>query len=145
MKDAETLTTSKMVDDVILTARQLETLLYGDYKKRIKLEIFTDSESMLESITSSRQIERKTLRLTVKDLKDLLQDKEIDSYQWLPTHEIWADVLTKEMMIPAGLESFLLDNVFDLPGERINKVQAVDGEIRMENIRNKKVVFPDDG
>ena len=66
---------------------------------------------MLESIASSRQIERKTLRMTVRDLKDHLRDKEIDSYQWLPTHEMWTDVLTKEMKMPVGLESVLLDNI----------------------------------
>ena len=48
------------------------------------------------------------------------------------------------MKMPSGLESVLLDNFLDLPGERINKVQAVDGEIPMENIRNRKVLFPDD-
>ena len=51
-----------------------------------------------------------------------LWDKKIDSYQWLPTHEIWADVLTKGMKMLAGLESALLDNVLDLPGEMINIV-----------------------
>ena len=53
MKDAETLTISRKVDDVIFTARQLETLLYGDYKKRIKIELFTDFKFTLKSITSS--------------------------------------------------------------------------------------------
>ena len=61
-----------MVDDVIFTARQLDILLYGDYQKRIKIELFTDSESTLESSASSRQNERKTLRMTVRDLKDHL-------------------------------------------------------------------------
>ena len=42
---------------------------------------------------------------------------------------MWVDVLTKEMKMPSGLESVLLDNVLDLPGERINKVKAVVGEI----------------
>ena len=58
---------------------------------------------------------------------------------------MWADILMKEMKMPAGLESFLLDNGLDLPGEKINKEQAVDGDIWMENIRNRKVVFPDYG
>ena len=65
----------------------METLLYGDYKKRIKIKLFSDSESTLESIASLRQIVRKMLRMTVRDLMDCLQDKEIDSYQWLLTHE----------------------------------------------------------
>ena len=60
--------------------------------------------------------------MTVRDLKNCLRDKEIDSYQWLPPHEMWADVLTKEIKMPSGFESVLLDNVLDLPGESINKV-----------------------
>lgn len=38
-KDAKTLTISKMVEDMIFTSRQLELLLYGDYKKRIKIDL----------------------------------------------------------------------------------------------------------
>lgn len=64
------------------------------------------------------------------DLKDRLRDKEIESYQWLPTDDMWADVLMKEMKMPSGLESVLLNNVLDLPGDKINKVQAVHGEIQ---------------
>ena len=65
-----------MVEDAIFAARQLENLMFGDYKKRMKVRIFTDSEPTLESITSSRQIERKSLRLTVTDLKERLLDRE---------------------------------------------------------------------
>ena len=46
------------------------------------------------------------------------------------------------MRTPSGLESVLLDNVLDLPGDKINLVPAVDREIRMENIRNRKILIP---
>ena len=75
------MTISKIVDDLSFRARQLEILMYGDYQKRIKIELYTDSESTLEYIALSRQIERKTLRMTVRDLKDCLRDKDINSYQ----------------------------------------------------------------
>ena len=65
--------------------RQLEILLYGDYNKKIKVRLFTDSESILESIASSKQVVRKTLRMTVMDLKEKLVDGNIFSYAWLPT------------------------------------------------------------
>ena len=57
---------------------------------------------------------------------------------------MWADVLTKDMKMPSGLESVLVDNVVDLPGDKRNKVQAVYREIWIENIRNRKVLFPND-
>ena len=46
--------------------------------------------------------------------------------------------------MPFGLESVLLDNVLDFPGHKINKGHAIDCEIRMENIRNRTVLFSDD-
>ena len=79
--------------------------------------------------------------MIIRYLKDRLQDKEVNSYQWLLTHEMWVNVLTKEMKMPSGFESVLWDNVLDLPGDKINSVQAVDGEIWMENIRNRKVLI----
>ena len=50
-KDAKTLNISKIVDDAIFTARQTE----------MKIHLYMDSEATLESIASSKQIERKTL------------------------------------------------------------------------------------
>ena len=47
-------------------------LLFGDYKQRIPVRIFTDSEPTLESIASTKQIERKSLRMTVQEMKERL-------------------------------------------------------------------------
>ena len=52
-KDAEMLNFSRMVNDVILTARQVEILLFGDYKKCIKVRLLKDLEATLEPIISS--------------------------------------------------------------------------------------------
>ena len=69
-----------MMEDAIFAARQLEILMFGDFKKRIKVRLFTNSEAKLESQASSKLIERKTLRLTVTDLKERLVDGDIYSY-----------------------------------------------------------------
>ena len=53
-KDAETLNLMRMVDDAVLTSRQLELLLYGDVMQRIPVYLFSDSESTLELIASSK-------------------------------------------------------------------------------------------
>ena len=42
-KDAETFLMSRLLDDARYAARQFQTLLYEDYKKRIPLKMFTDS------------------------------------------------------------------------------------------------------
>ena len=86
----------RMVNDSVLAARQLELLLYGDVINRIPVYLYTDSESKLESVASSRQISNKTLRNVIVDLKERLVNGEITSYAWLSTHNMWANIHTKE-------------------------------------------------
>lgn len=72
----------------IYTARQVEILIFGDYRRKMKVRLFTDSEATLESIASCKQIDRKALRMTVVALKEKLVDGEIYSYSWLPTEKM---------------------------------------------------------
>ena len=94
IKDAEMLNLLKMVDDAVLAARQLELLLYGDIFQRIPVYLYTDLESTLESVASTKQISTKMLRNGITDLKKRLVEGEITSYAWLPTPNMWADILT---------------------------------------------------
>ena len=103
-KDAETINLGILMEDTVYASRQLELLLFGEYRKRIKVILFTDSESTLESIASSKQIERKTLRQTVVDLKERLVDGDVHSFSWLRTQVMMADLMTKEMRVPINLE-----------------------------------------
>ena len=137
-KDAETLAMSKLLDEVTYIARQVEILLFGDYRKRLPVRVMTDSEPTLESIASTRQIERKGLRMTVQEMKEKLMEGEITSYQWLSTKEMWADGLTKEMEMAEGLRNLLKEGKCKITGQEINKVVCQNEEIRMLNIRNRK-------
>ena len=119
-KDAETLNLIKIVDDAVLTARQLELLLYGDIIQRISVFLFTDSESTLESVASTKQISTKTLRNVIMDLKQRLVDGEITSYAWLPTISMWADILTKEKKMPSTFEDVFVTNNLSLEDTTIN-------------------------
>ena len=73
---------------------------------RIPVRIITDSEPTLESIASTRQIERKGLRMTVQEMKEKLIDGEVKSYQWLSTKEMWVDGMTKEMEMADRFRKF---------------------------------------
>ena len=137
-KDAETLSMTKMIDELVYMARHIEILLYGDYRKRMNVRILTDSEPTLESIASTKQIERKGLRMVVQEMKDKLRDGEIDSYQWVSTKQIWADGLTKEMPMTEGIRNLLKNGRCEMVQEDINKVICQDEEIKMINIRNRK-------
>ena len=101
------------------------------------MRLFTDSEATLESIASSKQIERRTLRMTVVDLKERLMDGEVYSYSWLPTKIMWADMMTKEMKLSSSLEDVILKSVMDCPKPLVNDERAIGMEIHMMNIRNR--------
>ena len=137
-KDAETLAMTKLIDELVYIARQVEILLFGDYRKRMPVRVMTDSEPTLESIASTKQIERKGLRLIVQEMKEKLLEGEIQSYQWLYTKEMWADRLTKEMEIAKGLRKLLKEGKCEMVKEEVNKVICENEEIKMLNIRNRK-------
>ena len=54
----------------------VEILLYGDYQRWMNVKIITDSEPTLESIGSTKQIDRKQLRGMVTEMKEKLTDGE---------------------------------------------------------------------
>ena len=99
--------------------------------------MFTDTKSMLESVASSKQIVTKTLRTVIMDLKERLLSGEITSIAWLPTKNMWADLLTKETKLPEALEDILIKNVMDIEDTSINEVKAHGQEVRMTNILNR--------
>ena len=103
-----------MVDDAVLTSRQLEMLLYREIMNRIPVYLFTDSESMLESIASTKQITTKTLRNFITDLKQRLVDEEITSYAWIPAESMLADILTKEKRMPSAFGDVIVANKLSL-------------------------------
>ena len=125
------------MEDTIFAARQLEMLIFGDYRKRIKVQLFLDSELTLETIASSKQIERKTLRKTVVDLKKRLVNGYIYSYSWLSTQDVMADMMIKEMKLPVNLENVIMENVLNLQQPLVNEVRADGTEVRMMNICNR--------
>ena len=128
-KDAETLNLIKMVDNAVLTSRQLEMLLYGEVVQRIPVYFFTDSESTLESMAFSKQISTKTLRNIISDLKQRLIDGEVTSYAWLSMSSMWADILTKERKMPPAFEDVIFRNDLILGDTAINKVMAFGQEV----------------
>ena len=136
-KDAETLAMTKMIDELVYMSRHVEILLYGDYRKHMNVRIITDSEPTLESIASTKQIDRKALRMVVQEMKEKLRDGDITSYQWVSTKNIWADGLTKEMPMAEGVRKLLQEGKCNMVKENINKVICEQGEIKMINIRNR--------
>ena len=71
-------------------------------------------------------------------MKERQVEEDIKSYSWLSTDNMWADILTKEMHLPQGLDDVILENKMDLPKTPINQVKGVGTEVRMHNIRNRR-------
>ena len=58
---------------------------------------------------------------------------------------MWANLLTKEIKLPEGLEDALIRNNMNLQDTSINEVKAFGHEVRMTNIRNRRAMEMDDG
>ena len=71
------------------------------------------------------------------DLKERLLSGEITSIAWLPTKDMWADLLTKETKLPKALEDILTKNIMEIEDASINEVKAHGHEVRMSNIWNR--------
>ena len=96
VKDAETGAADNCVEDSIYIARCLKEIytgLRGD--AQLKVDICTDSQSLVDSIESSRQIDSKLLRPIVKFMKQMLDSQMINTIKWIDTEVCVADILTK--------------------------------------------------
>ena len=86
------------IDLAIGIGSQLKQLQTGECQEQpVPIKAFTDSESLTESIKSTKQVDEGSMRLHVERLKD------IQSITWVPTHAMLADVLTKDKVDPARL------------------------------------------
>ncbi len=93
---------------------------------------------MLESIGSSRQIEKKALRQSVAYLKQSLEDEEVMDYSWIQGEEIVADMLTKQGSKCAILDEILVKNEFKHANTKDNKVTYEGDEFKIRNRVTKK-------
>ena len=70
--------------------RVLEQLLF-DGKRKIGVEILTDSEPLLDSIGSTKQVEKKMMREVIDEMKEKLEDGDVENFRWLSTKRMVAE------------------------------------------------------
>ena len=70
---------------------------------KYKPVIFTDNDCTLESIVSSKLIERRYLRPDMNILKEFFKNKDLDYIVWVPDELQIADILTKEKVTKIGV------------------------------------------
>ena len=96
-KTAETLAADKTLDDAIYCARLVREIYTGEKTmKQIPVEMFTDSKPLFESIYSTKQVDRKTIRHVIQMMKDSLARGEVQGFHWIDTKKMLADVFTKD-------------------------------------------------
>ena len=120
----------RLVDDSRYQASVLDQLLFDD-KKKVSVEIVTDSEPLLDSIGSTKQIEEKMLCDTIQDMKNMLEDRSIDNFRWISTKAMIADCLTKEKKDMLDLMKIVDENRYDRIDIQQKKVVCVDGEVKL--------------
>ena len=74
------------------------------------------------------------------NLKERLLSGDITSIAWLPTKDMWADLMTKVIKLPKALEDIFTNNEMKIENTFINEVKAHGHEVRMSNIRNRREV-----
>ena len=102
------------------------------------IKLYTDSKPLLESISSTHQVEEKLLRNLITDMKDSLYEKIVTSFSWLDGEkDMVADVMTKECKDNKDLSDIVMKNKWRNVFNEDNVVKNKDGEIRMFNRKNK--------
>ena len=95
-KAAETRAADKALDDSIFCARTLCEIYTGCRgENQIPVTLLTDSQSLLDSVNSTRQVEEKLIRPLVQFMKDAKASEWIKEMRWVATDLCVADMLTK--------------------------------------------------
>ena len=96
-KTAETLALEIAIDDAIYISNFLSEIYKGkDSKFRIPIYIYDDSKSLIQSLYSTKKVKRKTMRVVISRIQQLLNDKTIMDVIHVKTRDQIADTLTKK-------------------------------------------------
>ena len=139
-KDSETINLGITADLTCHVSGQIKQLLGNSCNVDVK--IFTDSLGTLESIASCHQVERRTMRADIADLKQRLEFKEVDKYCWIQDERMIADILTKEKKEKIGLDDVMKENVLDIAHSEDNCVTYANGEFDISGRKLREKLLP---
>ena len=129
-KDAKTIVLDILIDQVIDFRRQVEELMY-DGKKMVEAKVVTDSLATVESVASTKQVERRQLRNVVQAVQQNLEWKEVHKLCWVQDEYNVAVVLTKERRGKIGLDELMGANKLPYLRKEYNCVTFEDGEFKI--------------
>ena len=95
-KTAETLALEIALYNAIFISNFLTEIYFGpDAKLRIPILIYDDSKSLIQSLFSTKKVKRKTMRVVISRIQQLLRNKTISDAIHVKTKDQVADILTK--------------------------------------------------
>ena len=95
-KTAETRACDKTLEDAIYLARCVHEIYTGERGERqIPVHAVTDSQSLLDSIESTKQVEEKLMRPIIKWIKQVLDSGAVSNIRWCDTCVCVSDAFTK--------------------------------------------------
>ena len=93
-------------DETVGFARAVMELYSGRRgDAQVETTLKCDSQSLKETLFSTEQIEEKLLRPTILAMKQMLNRKQIGSFDWVESYDCLADIFTKKAA--AGTERLL--------------------------------------
>ena len=116
-KTAETRACDKVMEDGIYLARCVHEIYTGERGTgQIPVQVVTDSQSLLDSLESTKQVEEKLMRPVIKWMKQMLDSKAISNVRWCDTCVCVSDAFTKpgSKLNQTLLEIFKTGKMIDL-------------------------------
>ena len=84
------------MEDSILIARMAEEVMSGKSGNQFQVQMRIDSQTLKDSIISSKQVEEKTKRHLIALIKHQVEEeKTVSRIDWVSNKEMIADVFTK--------------------------------------------------
>ena len=75
--------------------------------RKIPIILKTDCKSLLENITTSSLVANKRLRIDIAALKEMMERKDIQENEWIPSKDQVADRLTKALNNSAAIINYV--------------------------------------
>ena len=133
------------VDVTRHAANQASQLMFRgrQLNQRIPVRMYLDNHATLESIASTRQVERRLMGKKVAYLKQMLSDGEVSSYHWIQDEALAADALTKDKATKGALEEIMNKNRLECVLKRDDRVVFSNGAFKIEgNCLRRKLKTP---
>ena len=95
VKSAETRSLDLGMEDSIFLAQMFHEVYTGQTKGQIDVQMKIDSQTLLDSIKSTKQVEEKTIRQLIAWIKQQKEENTVKRIDWVQSGHMIADVFTK--------------------------------------------------